>query len=185
MKRNYWPLFFIGIFSFVFSMIIWTIMSASSVPVHEDKSFIQTYQNVDDNYNEIMNSNVSFLENYDFNFYINDKKVELTTDDIKYSQRVLEKISKHKDLLIVGKNTFKISVIKKDDSQLQEIDINLVVTKSISSDKDISLTTRSFTNDNNTYLTEFNIDEENNWNITGTFKIKNDNGYIFIKTNAI
>ena len=33
--------FFIGIFSFVFSMIIWTIMSAVSVPVIEDRSFMK------------------------------------------------------------------------------------------------------------------------------------------------
>ena len=35
------------------------------------------------------------------------------------------------------------------------------------------------------YLTNFDIKYENNWNITGTFTVGNDIGYIFIKTNAI
>ena len=46
-KRNYWPLFFIGIFGFTLIMIIWTIRSAIKVPVIEDRSFIYKYQYVD------------------------------------------------------------------------------------------------------------------------------------------
>lgn len=91
MKRNYWPLFFIGIFSFVFGMIIWTIKSATSVPVYEDNSFLKSYQEVDENYNDYMESNLKFLSKYEFEFVLNGKKVELSTQDIKYSQRVLEK----------------------------------------------------------------------------------------------
>ena len=89
MKRNYWPLFFIGIFGFTIAMIIWTIKSAVSVPVVEDRSFMKKYQDVDDHYNEIMDSNKLFLSKYDFELILNDKKFSLTTDDIKYSQRVM------------------------------------------------------------------------------------------------
>ena len=59
MKRNYWPLLFIGIFTFTLGMIIWTIKSAVSVPVIEDNSFMKKYQDVDENYNNI--SNVTLL----------------------------------------------------------------------------------------------------------------------------
>ena len=74
MKRNYWPLFFIGIFGFTFAMIIWTIKSAVSLPVVEDKSFMKKYQDVDDHFNEMMDSNKLFLSKYDFELILNDKK---------------------------------------------------------------------------------------------------------------
>ena len=185
MKRNYWPLFFIGIFSFVFSMIIWTIISTSKASIDEDKSFLKTYQEVDDDYNKIMNSNVAFLEKYDFELLLNDKKFDLTTKDIMYSQRVLEKKSKHKNLLRVGKNNLVVTVINKEKNQKESVKIDLVVTKSSSNEKDINLVTSNFENEDNTYTNIFEIDEENNWNITGTFDINGNVGYIFIKTNAI
>jgi hypothetical protein len=64
MKRNYWPLFFIGIFSFVFCMIVWTVKSAIAAPVIEDKSFMKKYQEVDESYNDMMTSNDVFLSNF-------------------------------------------------------------------------------------------------------------------------
>ena len=57
MKRNYWPLLFISIFAFTLGMIIWTIKSAINVPVIEDHSFMKKYQDVDENYNKMMDSN--------------------------------------------------------------------------------------------------------------------------------
>ena len=64
MKRNYWPLLFIGIFTFTFGMIIWTIMSAVKTPVNEDMSFLKKYQDVDENYNKLMTSNLNFKNKY-------------------------------------------------------------------------------------------------------------------------
>ena len=58
MKRNYWPIFFIGIFTFVFSMIVWTVKSAVSLPVIEDHSFMKKYQDVDENYNLASSNNI-------------------------------------------------------------------------------------------------------------------------------
>ena len=114
MKRNYWPLFFIGIFSFVFSMIIWTIMSASKVPVIEDHSFMKKYQDVDENYNKMMDSNALFLSKYNFELSINDKIFGLTTDDIKLAQRVVEKYSQHKNILKVGQNNLNCICFDKN-----------------------------------------------------------------------
>ena len=53
-KRDYWPLYFIAIFAFTVYMIIWTIYKAMQAPVVEDRSFMQKYQYVDENYNNIM-----------------------------------------------------------------------------------------------------------------------------------
>lgn len=183
-KRNYWPLFFIGIFSFVFSMIIWTIYSTSQANIDEDQSFMKKYQDVDENYNNIINSNKKFKELYDLKLVLNDKTFDLKVDDIKYSQRVLEKISKHKNIMLLGQNTIKVFAIDKKTNTKKEIDINIKVTKSSTVDKDIILDNSQFKIKNNEYLTQFKIEEENNWNITGTFTIDGNIGYIYIKTNA-
>ena len=185
MKRNYWPLFFIGIFSFVFSMIIWTIMSATKAPVIEDKSFMKKYQDVDENYNNMMDSNSAFLDKYSFELYLNEKKFDLSTTDMMYAQRVIEKHSKHKDSLKVGENSLKIVIIDKQTNEKKDVDVSLIVTKSIADDSDIVLNSEKFLNDNKIYSTKFEIKESNNWNISGSFKVGENIGYIFIKTNAI
>ena len=183
-KRNYWPLFFIGIFSFVFSMIIWTIMSAMSVPVIEDRSFMKKYQDVDENYNNMMDANTAFLDKYSFEFYLNDKKFDLSTADMMYAQRVIEKHSKHKDSLNVGENIIKVIVTDKHTNEKKDIEINLMITKSIANDGDIVLNNENFINNENIFTNKFDIKEANNWNISGSFKVNEDIGYIFIKTNA-
>lgn len=184
MKKNYWPLFFIGIFSFTFSMIIWTIVSTSKANIDEDRSFLKKYQEVDEHYNDIILSNEKFIRKYDLGFYINSKKFPLSTQDIMYSQRVLEKISKHKNLLKVGDNSFSIIAIDKVTKEKKDISISLKVTKSNSNKNDLILTNQNFKNKNKEYNTVFEINEENNWNITGSFTIDNNTGYIYIKTNA-
>lgn len=183
-NRNYWPLFFIGIFSFVFSMIIWTIYSTSQANIDEDKSFMKKYQDVDASYNDIMNSNKKFNSLYDLKLVLNDRSFDLTVDDIMHSQRVLEKKSKHKDVMVLGLNTIKVFAIDKKTNIKKTIDINLKVTKSSTIDNDILLDNSKFKNNNNEYVTQFDITEENNWNITGTFNIDDNAGYIYIKTNA-
>ena len=185
MKRNYWPLFFIGIFGFTIAMIIWTIKSAVSVPVVEDRSFMKKYQDVDDHYNEIMDSNKLFLSKYDFELILNDKKFSLTTDDIKYSQRVMEKISQHKNTLKIGQNDIKIIVLDKITKNKKDINIELVISKTISNDSDIILKNENFQNNIGIYNSLFEIKEENNWIITGSFTVDGIVGYLYIKTNAI
>uniref|UniRef100_UPI0040483CBF hypothetical protein n=1 Tax=Aliarcobacter sp. TaxID=2321116 RepID=UPI0040483CBF len=185
MKRNYWPLLFIGIFSFVFSMIIWTVKSAISVPVIEDRSFMKKYQDVDEHYNDIMNSNVEFLSKYNFELIINDKTFGLTTDDIKLAQRVIEKYSKHKDILKVGQNDIKIIVTDKITNEKKDINIEMIVSKSISADSDMILNNDNFISNDKIFGSTFELKEESNWIITGSFKVDSSTGYIYIKTNAL
>ncbi|RBQ28874.1 hypothetical protein [Aliarcobacter vitoriensis] len=184
MKRNYWPLFFIGIFSFVFSMIIWTVSKAIKAPVIEDRSFLLKYQDVDENYNKLMEANEEFLSKYNLSFILNDKDFGLTTEDIKYGQRVIEKYSNHKDTLKIGNNTLKVVATSKDSNEKQDINIDLVITKTMTNDNDVVLKQDKFENVNNDFISEFEISQETNWNITGSFKVNDSIGYIFIKTNA-
>lgn len=183
-KRNYWPLYFIAIFAFTVYMIIWTIYKATQVPVVEDRSFMQKYQYVDENYNNIMTSNINFLEKYSLELDLNGKIFPLTTEDIKYGQRVIEKYSNHKDVLKVGENSLKISVLNKTTKEIVPINIDLLITKTMSDDSNVNLKDENFTKDKNIYTTNFSLNEETNWIITGSFKVEDETGFIFIKTNA-
>ena len=183
-KRNYWPLYFIAIFAFTVYMIIWTIYKATQVPVVEDRSFMQKYQYVDENYNNIMTSNINFLEKYSLELDLNGKIFPLTTEDIKYGQRVIEKYSNHKDVLKVGENSLKILVLNKTTKEIVPINIDLLITKTMSDDSNVNLKDENFTKDKNIYTTNFSLNEETNWIITGSFKVEDETGFIFIKTNA-
>ena len=183
-KRNYWPLYFIAIFAFTVYMIIWTIYKAMQAPVVEDRSFMQKYQYVDENYNNIMTSNINFLEKYSLELDLNGKIFPLTTEDIRYGQRVIEKYSNHKDVLKVGENSLKISVLNKITKEIVPINIDLLITKTMSDDSNLNLKDENFTKDKNIYTTNFSLNEETNWIITGSFKVEDETGFIFIKTNA-
>ena len=183
-KRNYWPLYFIAMCAFNVDKIIWTIYKATQVPVVEDRSFMQKYQYVDENYNNIMTSNINFLEKYSLELDLNGKIFPLTTEDIKYGQRVIEKYSNHKDVLKVGENNLKISVLNKITKEIVPINIDLLITKTMSDDSNLNLKDENFTKDKNIYTTNFSLNEETNWIITGSFKVEDETGFIFIKTNA-
>ncbi|MFV7790943.1 hypothetical protein ACNSOP_02620 [Aliarcobacter lanthieri] len=183
-KRNYWPLFFIGIFGFTLIMIIWTIKSAIKVPVIEDRSFLLKYQDVDENYNKLMEANIEFLSKYNLSFVLNDREFGLTTEDIKYGQRVIEKYSGHRDTLKLGNNTLKVFITSKDSNEKQNLDIDLVITKTMTNDHDIVFKTDNFEKTDGEYISIFEVNEETNWNITGSFKVNDSTAYIFIKTNA-
>lgn len=183
-KRNYWPLYFIAIFAFTVYMIIWTIYKATQAPVVEDRSFMQKYQYVDENYNNIMTSNINFLEKYSLELDLNGKIFPLTTEDIKYGQRVIEKYSNHKDILKVGENSLKILVLNKTTKEIIPLSIDLLITKTMSDDSNVNLKDENFTKDKNIYTTKFSLNEETNWIITGSFKVEDETGFIFIKTNA-
>lgn len=183
-KRNYWPLYFIAIFAFTVYMIIWTIYKAMQAPVVEDRSFMQKYQYVDENYNNIMTSNINFLEKYSLELELNGKIFPLTTEDIRYGQRVIEKYSNHKDVLKVGENSLKILVLNKITKEIVPINIDLLITKTMSDDSNLNLKDENFTKDKNIYTTNFSLNEETNWIITGSFKVEDETGFIFIKTNA-
>lgn len=184
MKRNYWPLLFISIFSFTLYMIIWTIYNSTQSPVYQDQSFLNSYQNVDGNFNEIAFSNQNFLEKYDFELKVNEQTFDLSYEDIFYSQRVIEAKSEHKNALKTQNNELVITI--KDKLTKQVIDnakISVRVMVPTNNYNDLDLENFEFLN--NTYSTTFSLPNKGNFNITGVISINNDKGYIFLKTNAI
>lgn len=184
MKRNYWPLFFIAIFGFTFYMIVWTIYSAVKVPVQEDDAFFKKYQDVDENYNEIINSNNKFLSKYDFKIILNNKEFDLDTNDIFLSQRVIEKRQTHRDILKVGENSIEVAIKDKTGNSIENMKIKFRVTKATNNNSIIDLPEDSFIFNKDVYNSKVTVPSIGNWNIIATFEKDDSKGYLFIKTNA-
>jgi len=186
MKRNYWPLLFIGIFSFTLSMIIWTIYSATQTPVHEDESFLISYHNLDRDFNKVVSSNTKFKDNYDFNIKINQKSFDLVISDMFLSQRVIEKKSKHKDIFNNGKNQITITIKdKKTGKEITNADLSFRISRPTNHNNTLDFKNKDFKIKNNAYNLDVDLPLKGNWNVTGSFNVGNDNGYIYIKSNAI
>ncbi len=185
MKRNYWPLLFIGIFSFTFIMIVWTIYSAVQTPVHEDESFLKRYHELDKEFNDVVTSNAKFNSKYNFNIKINKKNLPLIMNDIYLSQRVLEEKSKHKDIFINGKNIIQITVEDKNGLKQKDIKISLRISRPTNHHNTMDFINKDFVQNDSNYSLDVDLPLKGNWNITGTFKIGSDIGYLYIKSNAI
>ena len=182
-KYRLWLLFFFAIFSFTFSMIIWTITQASKAPVHKDESFLHSYQHVDNNFNDMMESNRKFIEIYDVTVFLNDKSTALDIEDIFYSQRVMEKRTNHKDMLNIGQNRISVTIKDKNGDYISDAKINIRVMRTGESYNDINLDDFKFAN--NGYSSNAELKIKGRWNITGVIEIKGLKGYLFIKTNTI
>ncbi len=159
-------------------------MSAVKTPVHEDKTFLEKYQQVDDNFNKMLTSNDNFKKKYNFSISINGKAFDLTTEDIFYSQRVLEKRSLHKDLLKKGENKIIITLEDKQKNRIKDATIAFRVTKATNNKSDMDFSNSE--NQSDSFSSLVNIPIQGNWNITGTVETKDGNkGYFYIKTNAL
>ena len=178
-KRNFWPVFFVGLFGFGITMITWTIVSAVNTPVFEDETFLSSYQNVDENYNKIVESNKQFKTKYDVEFNLNGNKFPLIISDIFLSQRVLEENPTHKDYFVVGSNNLLVNITDKKGNIVDGL-INFRVTKAIQNKYDINISNK----ESKATSFDFNVPNPGNWNLTGTIDIGNDKGYFFIKSNA-
>ncbi len=186
MKRNYWPLFFIGIFFFVFAMIVWTIYSASKVPVYEDESFLKSYQDLNDHFNEVVASNEAFLKKYDFKIKVNKKELPLIINDLFLAQRVIEEKSTHKDILKKGENKALVSIVdKRTSKKIDDVKIEFRVSRPTNHNHTKDFFNKDFKKENGENILDFNLALKGNWNITATFKVGDNTGYLYIKSNAI
>lgn len=184
-KRNLWPFLFIGIFSFTFSMIVWTIYSAVNTPVHEDETFLKSYQDLDEHYNDVVNSNRVFSSKYNFQIVFNEnKEFGLVIDDMFKGQRVIEKTSAHKKTFIKGKNKVAIKVTDKAGNIVNDLDINFRISRPTNHKYTMDFKTEDFKIENGEYVTYLDLPLKGNWNVTGNFKASNDVGYIYIKSDA-
>jgi len=182
-KYHFWLAFFFFIFGITFAMIVWTVKSAVNTPVYEDRSFMTSYQDVDDNFNKMVISNAKFNTKYNCIIYINNHSTGMELSDLLYGQRSLEKMSKNQKLLVLGKNEISLSITEiKTSKVIKSAKIKFQVTRAIEDMLDVDLNNFKFTN--NIYLSSLNITKDGYWNIIGKVIIGDDIGYLYIKTST-
>jgi hypothetical protein len=182
-KYHLWLAFFFLIFGGTFSMIVWTVKSAVATPVYDDKSFLSSYHDVDDNFNSMMIKNHHFNNLYDVKIEVNERAVGMDIKDAFLGQRSLEKQSSNQKLLKIGQNSISVVVTdRKSNQTISDANVTFQITRAIEDMYDIDL--NSFAYDNGTYKTEATIELAGHWNIYGTIKIADAIGYLYIKTNT-
>lgn len=182
-KYHLWLAFFFLIFGGTFSMIIWTVKSTVATPVYDDKSFLSSYHDVDDNFNRMMVQNQRFNNLYDVQVTINERTLGMEIKDAFLGQRSLEKQSTNQNMLKVGDNSFSVIVTSKESAEIvSDANVTFQITRAIEDMYDIDLNT--FTYANGSYTTTAKIDLAGNWNVYGTIKVAEDIGYFYIKTHT-
>ncbi|MCH9740577.1 MAG: FixH family protein [Epsilonproteobacteria bacterium] len=182
-KYHLWLLFFFAIFGFTFAMIIWTVKSAVDTPVYEDRSFLDSYQHVDDNFNDMMIKNHKFNLRYDTKVTVNERTIGLEIKDAFLGYRSLEKQSTNQNILLIGENTISVVINDKQTNKaVDDANITFQVTRSIEDMYDINL--NSFTYSEGSYNSTAKIDLAGNWNILAKIQVAEDTGYLYIKTNT-
>ncbi len=182
-KYHFWLAFFFFIFGITFAMIVWTVKSAVNTPVYDDRSFMTSYQDVDDNFNKMVISNAKFNDTYHTEVTINGRKVGMEFSDLLYGQRSLEKKSTNQNMLLNGNNEISLTIVdKKSNTPVYNAKIEFQITRAIEDMYDINL--NAFKLEKDIYTTTAKIERAGNWNIIGKITIGDDIGYLYIKTNT-
>jgi len=182
-KYHFWLAFFFFIFGITFAMIVWTVKSAVNTPVYEDRSFMTSYQDVDENYNQMLVANAKFNAKYNCRVTINRKTVGMELSDLLYGQRSLKKMSSNQEILKLGENQLSLSIKDREsNSVVENAKVEFQITRAIEDMYDINL--NDFKMINGTYSTFATIEKEGNWNIIGKVTVGDDTGYLYIKTNT-
>lgn len=182
-KYHLWLLFFFAIFGFTFSMIIWTVKSAVETPVYDDRSFMSSYHDVDDNFNKIILENHEFNSRYDTKVTINGRTVGMEMSDLLYGQRSLEKKSKNQEMLLLGENAISVTITdKKSNAIVNDANVSFQITRAIEDMYDINL--NQFELADGVYSSTAKIEMIGYWNIIGKIMIGGDTGYLYIKTKT-
>lgn len=182
-KYHFWLAFFFLIFGGTFSMIVWTVKSAVNTPVYNDKSFLNSYHNVDADFNKMMAQNYRFNLLYDVNVSINKKTIGMEIKDAFLGQRSLEKQSSNQNMLKIGENSLSVTILnKKSHKAVSDANVTFQITRPVVDMYDIEL--NKFIYKNGVYTTTANIDKIGNWNVQGVVRVAEDVGYFYIKTNT-
>ena len=172
---------FILKFLFSLSLIWWTITMTFKADVgqDDDNAFLTTYHDVDENFNNMIASNIKFNKKYNTTLYLNNTIIKsIDVKDAFLGQRNIQDRINKKGILKLGINKFSYTITSKNEI-VKNVDMNILITKTTNHLADKKL---KFKNSN---IKTFNVSIKGYWNIIGTIKIGDDKGYFFIKTNAI
>ena len=182
-KYHLWLAFFFLIFGGTFSMIIWTVKSAVATPVYDDKAFLSSYHDVDDNFNKMMINNYNFNKKYEVQIKINDRRLGMEIKDSFLGQRSLEKQSTNQNIFSLGKNNISIVISEKQSKNIiTNAKIKMQITRAIEDMYDIDL--NNFKLQNDVYKSSATIERKGNWNVIGTIEVDSKIGYFYIKTST-
>ncbi len=162
-------------------LIYWTIATtlSSDVGKDADQAFLNSYHNIDDNFNSMVAFNQKFESKYNIRFSFNGNEIiGLSIDDVFLAQRAIQARDIRKDIINVGKNIFTIEVQDKQGNAVDNKNVKLLVTKNTTHAEDVNL---EFKNEN---TKTFDIGSIGYWNITGVVEIDGNKGFFYIKTNA-
>ncbi|SHO80222.1 FIG00545237: hypothetical protein [hydrothermal vent metagenome] len=108
-NKTYWPHMIVGFLMTAITLGYWTVRSASSMPVQESNRYMQKYQMVDIDINDILEKKEAFDKK--FTIKLIDKERMVVTDNI-YSNRVQE----NQIILNSGSNNFDFIIESKNSS---------------------------------------------------------------------
>ncbi len=180
---NKWLLYTIFVAKFVsgLGLIIWTVYMTMQAGVgkDDDNSFLSTYHNIDNNYNDIVLSNARLNSKYYIEFKFNDEVIKgITHEDVFLAQRAISQRKIRKNILKPGTNNFEVKITDKDGNCIKNVKTNMLVTMATTHENDKRLEFKNGKSDS------FELKQIGYWNITGTIEIGKEKGFFFIKTNA-
>ena len=149
-EKNYWPHTVILMIVGIIIASGFTIKIAVENPVHEDDIFLDTYQNVDENINEILISQHQFTQKYEIK--VNDK-------------------------LNFGENSLKIKVIDKSNGNLVEnAKVTLLVTRPETTEFDQKIENLKY--ENGSYIANsIKIEKKGRWFVMPKVEINELTGF--------
>lgn len=121
-EKTYWPHMIVGFLFMAIALGYWTIKSASSMPVQESNTYMQKYQLVDININEMIAKKEAF--DRDFTIELLDKKSIVNEDNKHSNLKKFEYIE-----LRQGKNSFQFYIKNLGDATLQEPKVSFLLTR--------------------------------------------------------
>ncbi|HEC1567990.1 TPA: hypothetical protein R1X63_000431 [Campylobacter upsaliensis] len=135
-KKTFWPYgILLSLFAIVLACVA-TIIFASGYPVYEDDSFFLSYQEVENNYDQIELKQKKFFEN--FALILDDSK-------INFEEKMIDK-KRSKKAYVLKDDNITLLLVKQPEGKIELKDIHLS-----------AKLTRPHTSENDMFLQEKNV----------------------------
>lgn len=121
-EKTYWPHMILGFLAVGFTLSYWTVKSASSMPVQESNQYMLKYQMADININQITERKQAFDKVYTIN--ILNAETMVMTDNVNSNRPQPNPVK-----LLQGLNTFSYEVVKKDGTNISDINATFLLTQ--------------------------------------------------------
>lgn len=166
-KKNFWPQSIAALLMAAALLLIWTVVKTSTMPVHEENSFMHAYQEVDLNSNEIITQNNKFFSKYD---------IVISSD---HQQKELEGFYKQRNRTtnyVDKANPVVLEVTSNDGSLIESASMEVILSRPTSTADDSPLEVQSLGN------ASFEVDlsaveKPGRWQLVIKAEVNNITGY--------